>query len=367
MKILFDLSFIRHNPYAGVSKYAYRILDYIVEEKLEDNVTLLLNSVSENYIVKLYPQFKFIVIGPSIFKPIPIVRTIWTSLTFRSVVNRSDFDVVFCSWGNEITCLKTNKKIISVVHDLQCRKDTKGLLNYLHKLIDDNIFRNSIKIVTISEYSKDDILKFYPQYSDKVVSLSNSVSLSSEISDRIINDSYILFVGRICELKNPLTLVKAYNIIKNNISHKLVLVGGKTEYWYKVVYPFICESGIKDRILLIEGSTEAELSSLYKYADLFVLPSLREGFGSPPVEAAIMNTSVIVSQCESLPEVTMNLTHSYKNSLDDNELAELMLKVMQNPDSGEKLEKIAKSFYRQYNIYDFGKRVYNFIAFNNSI
>ena len=61
--IIIDLSFIRFNLYAGVSKYAYRLLDYIVEEGKSDDYILLLNIVSENKIREWYPQFKTISIG----------------------------------------------------------------------------------------------------------------------------------------------------------------------------------------------------------------------------------------------------------------------------------------------------------------
>ena len=65
--IIIDLSFIRFNLYAGVSKYAYRLLDYIVEEGKSDDYILLLNIVSENKIREWYPQFKTISIERYIY------------------------------------------------------------------------------------------------------------------------------------------------------------------------------------------------------------------------------------------------------------------------------------------------------------
>jgi glycosyltransferase involved in cell wall biosynthesis len=361
MRILFDLSFIRYNIYAGVSKYAYRILDYVVEEKLCDNITLLLNTVSKEIITKSYPQFNYIAIGPSVFKPIPILRTIWTSLSFNYNVNKLDFDVVFCPFANEITCLKTNKRIISVIHDFQLRRDTKGLILLLHQLIDNRIIKNSHKIVTISEFSKNDILKYYPYVNEKIVVLGNSVSLPNEISKNIINEPYILFVGRVCELKNLITLIKAYILVNNEINHKLVIVGDKNQYWSNVILPLIQKAEISNKVIVISACKEEELASLYKYADLFVFPSLREGFGSPPIEAAIQEIPVIVSQCESIPEVTMGLTHSYDNVMDENELAFKIIDVVNNPDSTEKLKSIASIFLSNYNITTVGSRIVNFI------
>lgn len=361
MNILIDLSFIRQVLYQGVAKYAYRFLDYIVEEKLYDNFTLLINTVSENEIRAMYPQFKYITIGPSIFKPIPIVRTIWTSICFNRTVNKGDFDIVFCPWANEITCLKTNKKVISVIHDFQLRKDTKGFILFLHKLIDNRIIKNSFRIVTISEFSKKNILKYYPETEKTIFNLGNSVSVHSKSIQRVIDYPYILFVGRISELKNIKTLLRAFVKIGNQIDQKLIIVGEKNKYWENELFPLITAAKLDEKVIIISSCSEEKLASLYRYADLFVFPSLREGFGSPPLEAAIMKTQVIVSYCESIPEVTMGLTHYYTSPKDANELAEKIQFVLQNPISDSELENIATVFYNNYNIHVIGERIFNFI------
>ena len=86
MKCLFDLSFIRYNLYAGVSKYAYRFLDYIVQSGKTDEFVLLLNSISEKQILDWYPQFKYVTIDSGIFKKIPVFRTLVLTYKFKKIV-----------------------------------------------------------------------------------------------------------------------------------------------------------------------------------------------------------------------------------------------------------------------------------------
>ncbi|MEE0194990.1 MAG: glycosyltransferase family 1 protein [Phocaeicola massiliensis] len=360
--IIIDLSFIRFNLYAGVSKYAYRLLDYIVEEGKSDDYILLLNIVSENKIREWYPQFKTISIGSQALLKYPMIRTIYLSYDFRRKVNQSGCQAVFCPWGNEITCLKVKPFKISVIHDLQLRLDTKGLLLKIHQIIDDTVVKNSDKIVTISEFSRSQILSFYPNVESKVISLGNSVLMYPDERERLFKDRYILYVGRICEMKNVMTLIKAYSLIHSQMSDcKLVVVGGRNNYWDNVIEPILKENNIQEKVNLVQNCSEADLTNYYRYADLFVFPSLREGFGSPPLEAAILKTPVLTSIKDSLGEVTRGLLYQLDDPCDEHEMASKMSEILTNPPSEENLEKIKDELLLHYSIQNVGKRICDYI------
>ena len=98
---------------------------------------------------------------------------------------------------------------------------------------------------------------------------------------------YILYVNAIREYKNIYTLIKAFNELKDVVTHNLVIVGKRNDYWERVIIPYIKEKNLLSRIELIEYATDAELNYLYKNAAVFVSPSLYEGLGYTPIEAAM--------------------------------------------------------------------------------
>lgn len=136
-----------------------------------------------------------------------------------------------------------------------------------------------------------------------------------------IKGNYILFVGSLFPYKNLKTLLAAFLKIKHKIPQFLV-VAGRREFSADPL-------SNDERILYMDYVAAEDLPSLYSYADLFVYPSLREGFGIPPLEAMACGAPVISSEGGSLPEVvgTAGLLFPAEDS---SLLSELMLKVIQN-------------------------------------
>lgn len=112
---------------------------------------------------------------------------------------------------------------------------------------------------------------------------------------------YILAVGTIQPRKNYPLLVRAFLRIAHTIPHKLVIVGGKG-WLYEGLLTDV-EQSDRERIHFPGFVSDADLPLLYSAADLFVFPSLYEGFGLPLLEAMACGVPVISSNRSSLPEV----------------------------------------------------------------
>jgi glycosyltransferase involved in cell wall biosynthesis len=169
------------------------------------------------------------------------------------------------------------------------------------------------KLIAISHFTKSEILRLYPSIpADKIevtwlgvnprFKVIDEISMGSVRSKYSLNRPYILSVSTSNPRKNLKTLIHAYATIKDRIDHDLVLTG---EYGWKSteLYSLVTDLGLCERVKFTGYVSLEELPIIYNLADLFVYPSLYEGFGLPPLEAMACGTPVITSNVTSLPEV----------------------------------------------------------------
>lgn len=114
---------------------------------------------------------------------------------------------------------------------------------------------------------------------------------------------YILFVGTLEPRKNVVRLVEAFALLKRQgLPHKLVLAGGKG-WMYEPIFQAVERLGLESEVIFPGFVPRSELPLWYNGAEVFVYPSLYEGFGLGPLEAMACGTPVVVSDRASLPEV----------------------------------------------------------------
>ncbi len=123
-------------------------------------------------------------------------------------------------------------------------------------------------------------------------------------SRRKLPEHFILFVGTLEPRKNLSLLVKAYAEAKHSTQFgwKLVLAGG-TGWLAQPLFATVEALGLNDDVIFPGFIPEDELPLWYNAAELFVYPSLYEGFGLPPLEAMACGTAVLASDASSIPEV----------------------------------------------------------------
>ncbi len=135
--------------------------------------------------------------------------------------------------------------------------------------------------------------RFYPQPSDRIVTVRRKYGL-----DR----PYLLFAGTIEPRKNLVTLLRAFAKIRHDFPHRLVLAGASG--WYsEPVFSEIERLGLQGRVIHTEYVPDEDLPPLMGGAEVFVYPSLAEGFGLPPLEAMACGTPIVCSDAPALPEV----------------------------------------------------------------
>lgn len=175
--------------------------------------------------------------------------------------------------------------------------------------------RRAQRVITDTEYTRADLVKVYnvdpariaviPLAADpRYRPLDRDACRATVTARHNVADGYILYVGTLQPRKNVSTLVDAYAQFRRRtgLPHKLLIVG-KPKYKFEAVFAAIERSGFKDDILFAGFVPDEELPTYYNAADVFVFPSLYEGFGLPVLEAMACGTPVICSSASCLPEV----------------------------------------------------------------
>lgn len=181
--------------------------------------------------------------------------------------------------------------------------------------------KNADHIITISQFSKKDIVKqygldkdnitvAYPGYNQENFQFPISNLKLKEIKNKYkTGENYIIYVGTLQPRKNLLRLIEAFEkVAKDNKELNLVVVGkakgeGKEGWKFEEILQAPKSLGIEDRVKFLGFVPLDDLPSLLSGSIAFVQPSLWEGFGIPVIEAMACGTPAIVSNVSSLPEV----------------------------------------------------------------
>ncbi|AUZ84344.1 glycosyltransferase family 4 protein [Methylophaga nitratireducenticrescens] len=175
--------------------------------------------------------------------------------------------------------------------------------------------RKSAHVLTVSEFSKRQIIEKYRIPEDKISVTYNGVSdIFRHVTDALwlshvlqkfgLDQPFILAVGNLQPRKNIERLVRVYAQLrkKDLIQHDLVLVG-QMHWQGHAILNEIQKHGIEKHVKTTGYVNDTELVALYNRADVFVYPSLYEGFGLPIIESMTCGTPVITSNVSSIPEV----------------------------------------------------------------
>lgn len=355
MKVLVDMSVV-HGPEVmrtGLAQYGLRILAGFDAYGYKDIYILAVKEVA-GILREQFPSFQII--------PYSLVgNPFLNSIRWRRMVKRTPVDIVLrVAQIPKYNFWKVNKPVVITLHDLNVFHESD--IPLLYKWTITRALRNATRIIAITQFVKDDVLRFIPGVSaEKVQVIHNGITPPVYHNVSLpFQEPFILTVNSLIPSKNIMTLIRAFSFIKKRIPHKLVVIGKETEYFKTVMRPFIETNGMEERVIVIPFASDDLLYSLYGATDLFVTTSLLEGFGATPIEAALMGAPVLSTRETALPESTMGLVNYYEPATDDRVLATRILEVLAQDDSKE-LPVIAETFRTHYDYIDRAKDVYVFL------
>jgi len=237
-------------------------------------------------------------------------------------------------------------KTVCTVHDLRPFTkwwDRSGIKRYVFKLFFNRAVLKSKAIVCISQTVKDELLNHNPDIKEKIKVIHNFIEdkfVESQKLMPVVDKPYILFVGNRKKHKNLTTLIKAFALIIDKIPHYLVVAGSKDSNVDEIDI-LKRKLSVSDRVIEFISPPDDIIISLYQYSDLFVFPSLFEGFGLPPLESVSLGCPVVLSDIPILNEVFGD-TGYYFNPYSENDLANKILSVLTDKTKRDNLLKKQK-------------------------
>ncbi len=245
------------------------------------------------------------------------VRILWEQTELPRDLKRRGVDV-FHGPAFIVPLSRTCRQVVTI-HDMtffllpQCHLFTKK--HYFQRLIPQCVKRAN-QVIAVSESTKKDILKILgSEYSKKIKVIyhgkeerfcpDTAGAASYDLRTKYgFSGRIILFVGLIEPRKNLERLIRAYAKLRSFHQTSCLVIAGSQGWGHDAVLRAASESGVRDRIFFPGYIPERELPSLYNLADVFVYPSLYEGFGLPVLEAMACGAPIVASGVSSMPEIS---------------------------------------------------------------
>ena len=312
MRVAINTRFLLPDKMEGFGWYTYEITKRLVEQHPDVTFILFFDR-------KYDPKFVFGEnVIPVALKPQarhPILFKIWFNQSVKHALKKYKADIFLSPDG--YLSLTTDVKQIAVMHDLNFihnPQDLKPVMRKYYLTQFPKFAEKASHIITVSDYSKQDICSQYSVPQEDVTAIWNGVSEAFQPlkKDQIqtIRDKhsdgqpYFLFVGAIHPRKNVRRLIEAYAVYRENNpdSHMpLVIVGA--ELWTNAGMDIEISETLKRSIHFTGHVPLEELASLMGAAEIFAFVPYFEGFGIPLIEAMRCGTPILSGDRTSLPEV----------------------------------------------------------------
>lgn len=229
--------------------------------------------------------------------------------------NDSDITVFF----NYIIPPGVKGKKVVMVHDMAYKVYPETIRKRTLYMLNKSLIKScerADKIITVSEFSKQEIIKYLGIDENKIVIMPVGVDHTlfhpyynkDEIMQVAVKyklpDEYLLYLGTLEPRKNLVRLIQAYSQLKNEISDLPPLVmAGQKGWMYDDIFKTIKSLQLESCVIFTGYLDEKDIPLVVSGAKIFLFPSLYEGFGMPPLEAMACGVPVLASNAASLPEV----------------------------------------------------------------
>jgi glycosyltransferase involved in cell wall biosynthesis len=254
---------------------------------------------------------------------------------------------------------KSNAKLVVTIHDLIFLRFPE-----FYNPVDRKIYYQKAKyaceiadtIIAISEQTKSDLINYFKIEENKIEVVyqgCNTVfqkevetAAKIEIAGKYnLPENYILNVGTVEKRKNTLAVLEAINLGKIDIT--LIIIGKKTDYQDEL-FKYASENNLSDKLIILNDVPLEDLPALYQQADIFVYPSVFEGFGIPIIEALYSKIPVITTKGGVFSE-TGGFSSIYVEPGNIEKLSESIKLVLEDNDLKQKMSSEGFKYAQKFN------------------
>jgi len=328
---------------SGISQYMIQVLRRLPELAPADEFVLFMAESDRAFLDLGMPRTR-IVCSPD-WVAHPVLNILWHLVWLPVQLKRHGCDCVFMPAGNRRLSWRYGVPSVGTVHDLSqlhlpAKYDAFRMFYVLRVL--PHFMRRLTRVLSVSESTRKDLIEYARVDPARIRVVHNGADLScyrpgdkAEARARIADTlgfagPYVLYIARLEHPgKNHVRLIAAFAALKRahpELAHKLVLVGSR---WNgaEAIDAAVARYGMREQVVFPGFVPNEALCDLYVGADVFVFPSLYEGFGIPVLEAMAAGTPVCASNASSIPEVVGDAGLLFDPERED-EITQAMLRLL---------------------------------------
>lgn len=297
----------------GVGQYAFQLIWHIYNLDNQNQYIIYLKDQPSDDLPKTRKNWKYCVFGP---------KKMWTriALPFHLFTQKTPLNLFFSPshYSPSFSPFPT----VPTIHDIGylqyqsqfTQKDLYQLINWTKESL-----KKASHIVTVSEFSKNEIIKTYHINPEKISIAYNGVDtppkIDSKTQQKILSsydlrsNNYYLYLGTLKPNKNIPFLIKSFALFLRSTNYDLtpnLVIAGKKGWLFDEIFATVKQEGIETKVIFTDFVTEDQKWTLYQNAIASVLPSTYEGFGIPAIESMKVGTPVIVSTIPPFKEVVQD-------------------------------------------------------------
>ena len=344
----------------GVSRYIRYLVTELAKQPDKHTYTIFVNGQDIIQQLPANPQITYVSAPWSEAKP--AARVAWEQFTLPSLVRQKQIAVLHSPVNVKPEFLPRSCTSIITLHDLAFLRFPNVLTRtkrIYHQTFTMRSLRQASMLIAVSESTKQDAHKLagIPNERLQTIYLCIDECFTNKRDEEQIctfrqqyglEEGFFLYLGTLEPRKNIPALIDAYALLrqKQMISQKLVLAGGKG-WLYDTIFTKVRQMGLETEVLFPGFVSDKDQVLWYQAANVFVYPSLYEGFGLPVAEALACGTPVVTSNVSSLPEAGTDLALCVDPS-DTNSLADAMYQALTDRALQEKCQTFAPAVAQKY-------------------